>query len=226
MGMFDTVVVESLKIKLPKEVDTFLKKNNASVPSEYQTKDLDSFLNTYTVDKNGQIWSEQHVPTGRKIEQKNPFEAWKDNRSFLERLYFKKKYKKEDKKLSRLVAETKIVKKKEKLTATFNIYTVESINGRYLELDLNVEAVNGRVKNVTLKNYSIESKSKSKERNKNDQEFQARMEASFANRRVFTSRWYYPILKETYNPFVFFVRQGLINLLGKLNIVLVRWHGI
>lgn len=226
MGMFDTVVIEDLKLKLPKEVDTFLKKNNAALPKDFQTKDLDNSLNTFTIDNAGQIWSTQLVPTGRKVKYKDPFESWKDNRSYLERVYYKFKYKKSVGLLPRLVAETKTVKKKEKFTNTFEIYTVESINGRYLELDIVVQAVNGKIKKIDLKKYDIESESKAKERNRNDQEFQKRMEESFTKRREFTSRWYYPILKEVYNPFVFFVRQGLLNLIGKLNIILVRWHGV
>jgi len=225
MGMFDTVVVENLKLKLPKEVDAFLKKNNASLPKEFQTKDLDSTLCLYTIDSNNQIWSTQHVPTGKKIKYQDPFASWKDNRSFLERLYFKFKFRKLDKP-SRFTLETKEVKKKEKINGQFNIYSLDEINERYLELDLNVTAVNGKATKIDLVKSSIESESKSRERHKNDQEFQLKMQKNFEARRKFTSKWYYPILKEVYNPVVFFTRESLNFLIGKLNIVLIRWRGI
>jgi hypothetical protein len=49
MGMFDTVIVEGLKLKAPKEVFSYLKTNNSEFPVEFQTKDLENFLGNYKI---------------------------------------------------------------------------------------------------------------------------------------------------------------------------------
>jgi hypothetical protein len=52
------------------------------------------------------------------------------------------------------------------------------------------------------------------------------MEESFAKQREFKLKWYYPVLKEIYNPFVFFTKiivQGLCNTVIRWS---YRWHGV
>ena len=225
MGMFDTVVIENLKLQTSAEIKKFLKDNNASLPSEFQTKDLDCSLRTYKIDSKGQIWA--HIPkkTGKKIPYKTPFDGWKDNRSFLERLYFKiilKSYGK----APRYVTEHVHVWQKQKLTNTFEIYTYEEISGRYVELGYDVKAVNGRVKSITPKTSNIESSSAAAKRKKDNQEWEIKMKQSFDNRNAFVSKWYYPFIKETYNPFVFFSKkaiQAICNYIVKLT---YRWNGV
>ena len=42
MGLFDNIVIEKLKLDYPPEVDSFLKARNVELPTDYQTKDLES----------------------------------------------------------------------------------------------------------------------------------------------------------------------------------------
>ena len=73
MGMYDTVIVEGLKLKTSKEVAAFLKANSAKLPSEFQTKDLENFLATYYINEAGQIFETVYKPTGKKKEYVDPF---------------------------------------------------------------------------------------------------------------------------------------------------------
>ena len=89
MGLFDTIVNNGFKLKVPREVSSFLKANNAEIPDEFQTKDLDNCLTTFKLYPNGRLLELTRKPTGRKIKYKNPFEGWKDNRPLLEKIYHK-----------------------------------------------------------------------------------------------------------------------------------------
>ena len=80
MGLFDTVIIEGLKLKAPREVTSFLKSNNAEFPKEFQTKDLDSAMSVYTIKENGNIYIEERIPTGKKIPFNYPSWSWNDNR--------------------------------------------------------------------------------------------------------------------------------------------------
>jgi len=225
--MFDTVVIDGLKLKAPKEVTSFLKSNNAKFPSEFQTKDLDNFLSTYKINVDGQIYQEVRKLTGKRVPYKNPFDSWKDNRPLLERIYWKIKYKDSSYSLdNRLVEEVKLVNVKSKLTETFEIYTIEEVSGRYLELSYSVKAVDGKVKTVHLNKWSIESEKDSKKRNEENKEFQDKMNRSFAAQKEFRSKWYYPVLKETYNPFIFFSRLLVQKICNKIITWSYRWTGV
>jgi len=226
MGMYDTVIIEGLKLKTPKEVTSFLKTNNAKLPSEFQTKDLENFLSTYHINEAGQIFEIIYKPTGKKKEYVNPFKDWVDNRSFLEKFFLGVKSRTADTNDRPLVDETVPVKSKSKITKTFEIYTYTQIAGRYLDITYKVVAADGKVKSVKLGEWSIESEDKANQRHKDDAEFKKNMEISFAARRSFQSKWYYPILKETVNPAVFFARILVQSACNKIVTWSYRWHGV
>lgn len=228
MGMFDTVIIEDLKkIKLSKEVNSLIKKSGQQFSNDFQTKDLDNSLVNFYIDKNNQIWEERYVPTGKKKPYEPLFEGWKDKRSFLERLYFNLKNRKfSTKPLPRLVEELKPKKIKSKLTSSFLIYTSKELNNRYVYVDVEVIANEGKVKSFKTVKIEIESLKDSVERLKRDKEFKLKMDESFKRRKEFTSKWYYPILKEIYNPFVFFTAKIIQYSCNKLVTYTYRWHGI
>jgi len=225
MGMFDTVVIEGLKLKAPKELLSFLKANNAELPNDFQTKDLNNGLLIFSINQTGQVYETIHKPTGKKKVYECPLQ-WRDNRAFLEKLYWNLKYKPSSKKSERLVDETKPVKQKVKFTNTFNMYTYEQIGGRYVDLSYNVAVVDGKVKSIKLHKWGIESEVAANKRHKEDALFKQKMEASFMVRRDFQSKWYYPLLKETINPAVFFSRMLVQKLCSKIVTWSYRWHGV
>ena len=226
MGMYDTVIVEGLKLKTSKEVAAFLKANSAKLPSEFQTKDLENFLATYYINEAGQIFETVYKPTGKKKEYVDPFKDWRDNRSFLERLYFNVRNKAYNSTEKTFVDERVPVKEKSKITQTFQIYTYTEIAGRYLDLSYNITAADGKVKSVKLGEFSVESDEKANQRHKDDAEFKKNMEISFAARRAFQSKWYYPILKETVNPVIFFTKLLVQKACNKIITWSYRWHGV
>jgi hypothetical protein len=219
MGMYDTVIVEGLKLKAPKEITSFLKDNNAELPTEFQTKDLENVLGTYKLNAKGDIFSEERRPTGKKIPYELPFLNWKDSRSWLERVYFKFKFKKYEKEDIKLIDETKPIFVKTKFTNTFTMLAVEEISGRNLTVDYEVKVIDGRVKSTKLLKWSLESEKDALKRKQDSDEFLLQMDRSIAKHRELKSKWYYPILKETYNPFIFFSRliaQAICN-------SIIRW---
>jgi hypothetical protein len=229
MGMFDTVVIEGLKLpKLPKEIDSFLKISDTNLPCDYQTKDLDNLLSTYTINEDGQIFVTEYKPTGKKVPCKLPFDSWIDNRSFLERIYYNicnKKYNLNTLNL-KYTDERKPVKVKTKLTSTFQIYTYIEIAGRYVDINFEVKAIDGKVKKILFKEGNVEPIKDSIERKQKNAEFEANLARSLAKQKEFRSRWYYPILKEIYNPFVYFstkLVQAICNYLIKIS---YRWRGV
>ena len=227
MGMFDTIIVEGLKLKAPKEVTSFLKANNAELPTEFQTKDLDNVLGTYKLNAKGDVFAEERRPTGKKIPYELPFLNWKDNRSWLERVYWKFKYKeytnKED---IKLIDETKPVFVKIKFTNTFTMLAVEEIGCRSLALDYEVKVIDGKVKSTKLLKWSLEPEKDAQKRKQDDAEFKKNMEISFAARRTFQSKWYYPILKETVNPAIFFTRLLIQKACNNIITWSYRWYGV
>jgi len=219
MGMFDTIIVEGLKLKAPKEVTSFLKANNAELPTEFQTKDLDNVLGSYKLNAKGDVYREERRPTGKKIPYELPFLNWKDNRSYVERVYWKfkhKEYKKEDVKL---IDETKPIFVKTKFTNTFTMLAVEDIGGRSLTLDYEVKVIDGKVKSTKLLEWSLESEKDAQKRKQGNDEFLLQMDKTINKRRELRSKWYYPIIKETYNPFIFFSRLAVQSICNTL----VRW---
>lgn len=225
MGMFDTVIIESLKLKTPPEVKRYLKENNATYPNDFQSKDLVNSLSVYKVKENGQLYREERKPTGKKIPYDVPFFNFRDNRSFLERLYFNKKYKTNEPE-PKLVDELKSVFVKDKLTATIEIYNTAEINKRYVSLDYSLKFVDGVLKSHSLNNWEIEDEEKANVRHKENDAFKIKMDENFARRKEFTSNWYYPVLKEIYNPIVFFGKMAVQHICNKIITWSYRWNGI
>ena len=226
MGMFDTIIVEGLKLKAPKEITSFLKANNAELPTEFQTKDLDNVLGTYKLNAKGDVYSEERKPTGKKIPYELPLLSWKDSRSWLERVYwwFKhKEYKKED---IKLIDETKPIFVKTKFTNTFTMLAVEEIDRRNLVLDYEVKVIDGKVKSTKLLEWSLESKEDAQKRKQDNDEFLLQMDKTINKRRELKSKWYYPIIKETYNPFIYFSRLAVQSICNALIRWSYRWTGV
>lgn len=228
MGLFDTVVIEGLKLKTSAEVNNLLKQNTASVPTEFQTKDLDCSLSTYKIDSKGQFWVHFPKETGKKKPYESPFRDWRDNRSFIERLYFKitDKVKYSTFKAPRYVPEIKYVWQKQNTTNTFELYTSEQVGGRYIELSYDVQIVNGKVKKITLKRSEVESVKEAEERKARNEEWDINMKKKFEARNKFVSKWYYPFIKETYNPTIFFLRLALQGIASKLTKLSYRLNGV
>ena len=226
MGMFDTIIIEGLKLKAPKEVTSFLKANNAEFPKEFQTKDLDNVLDTYKLNAKGDVYREERKPTGKKIPYELPLLSWKDDRAWLERVYWKfkhKEYKKED---IKLIDETKPVFVKVKFTNTFTMLAVEDIGGRSLTLDYEVKVIDGKVKSTKLLEWSLESEKDAQKRKQDNDEFLLQMDKTINKRRELRSKWYYPILKETYNPFIYFSRLAVQSICNSLIRWSYRWLGV
>ena len=226
MGLFDTVVIEGLKLKEPKEISSYLKKNNAEFPTKFQTKDLANALLTFKIDKKGQIFEELKEPTGKKVPY-TPFNFTQD-RPFLEKLYYKFQDYKLDKKYpnSRYINDYKTVIKKSSLTETFDIYSFEEVQGRYVELTYTVTAVKGKVANIKLKKHDIESEKSALDRKKDQEEFEKNISIEFQKQKEFRSKWYYSLIRETYNPFVFFSRKIIQSICDWITKNLVHWHGV
>jgi len=226
MGMFDTIIIEGLMLKAPKEVTSFLKANNAEFPKEFQTKDLDNILGTYKLNAKGDVYREERKPTGKKIPYGLPFLSWKDDRAWLERVYWKYKHKEYTNEEVKLIDETKPVFTKVKLTNTFTMLGVELINGRSLVLDYEVKVIDGKVKSTKLIEWSLESEKDAQKRRQDDEEFQLQTDRTLAKRRALRSKWYYPIIKETYNPFIFFSRLAVQSICNALIRWSYRWLGV
>ena len=96
---------------------------------------------------------------------------------------------------------------------------VELIDGRNLVLDYEVKVIDGKVKSTKLVEWSLESEKDAQKRRQDDEEFQLQRDKAFAKRRALRSKWYYPIIKETYNPFIFFSRLAVQSICNTL----VRW---
>jgi len=226
MGLYDTVVIEGLKLKTNPEINSFLKKNNATLPTEYQTKDLDNFLSTFIIKGNGQIYQEIITFTGDKKPLEPIFTGWKDSRSFIERLIFNIKNKSLLKKVPRFIRETKKTIKKSNLTNTFSFYTFEEIGGRLLDVEYRAEAVRGKIKSISLEKYNIESEKDSKKRIASKIQSDRELQEKINLRNKFTAKWYYPILRETYNPFVFIIKSLIVWSCNSLIRLTYKWHGV
>jgi len=225
MGMFDTVVVEGLKLKTSTQVSSFLRESNSTLPSDFQTKDLENALYTYKIDKNGQTWVNTPIETGKRIPYKLFSSDWTDNRSFFERLYFKFKYRSLG---NSPKTRPEIIHKwrKTKTTNTIEMYSYKEINERYLDISFEVKIVEGKVKSITQTSATIESILEAKKRKARNQEFENNMKEQFARRNEFVSKWYYPILKETINPLLFFTRLAIQNACQKIISWTYRWKSL
>jgi hypothetical protein len=225
MGMYDTVIIENLKLPLPKDIKNYLDECYAKVPSDFQTKNLENCLLTYKIDRKGQIYQEIRKPTGKRIPYKNPFEFFFNNRSFLERLYFRIK---DGNALStpKTVEEYKTILQKSNLTNVFEIYTFEEVGGRQIDFSYKITAVGGKVKSVKLLKSSLENQKDSIRRKAASLEIDKRFDAKIKAANIFKSKWYYPILREVYNPFVFFTKLILQKTCNYIISKSYKWNGV
>ena len=97
-------------------------------------------------------------------------------------------------------------------TATIYLYCFELIKDKYLTLDYEVILVGGKVVSSHLKEYEIETDQQQKEREERDKACQEKYAAFYEATKAFRSRWYYPVIREVYNPFIFFLSKGLLAL--------------
>jgi hypothetical protein len=222
MGMFDDIHVEKLKATAPKAVMQFLQQHDAVIPNDFQTKDLDSVMSHYTIKANGQMMVHEYVDTG-KTESYVPISLI-DSRSFLERIYFNRMFPRSKKPVRKKVL--KEVLKKVDFTKTFVMYCGEQIAGRYLSIDYKVTVVKGKVKSIVYMQHDLESEKAAKARNAQSARFTLKMEQDFAAHRQLKSRWYYPVLRETVNPAIFFTRLLVQKICGKVMHYSSRWHGV
>ena len=223
--MFDTIAVEGLKLKTSREVNNFLKENNAELPNDFQTKDLDNSLTTFKIDKNHQLWASIPKETGKRIPYESFFAGWKDNRSFLEKIYHNFKYKSLGN-TPKTRPELKYIWQKVKLTNSIEIYSYKEINQRYLDISFKVKIVEGKVKSIKQHTATIESIAESRKRKARNQEFDTNMQKQFARRKEFISKWYYPALKEIWNPAVFFTRLIIQKICQRIISWTYRWKSI
>lgn len=225
MGMFDTIVIEGLKLPSPgKEISKYLADHNLELPNDYQTKDLENSLSTYFIDKSGQLWQNVAKPTGKKI-KRDPFPDFRDNRSFLEKLYFKIKHRKFASKTT-LWPEYKTVKTKTRLNCDISFYDYVELQGRYVDVEYSASVINGKVKAVRLVKSNLEPEAVARKRKANDVAFFNKLQEDSAKRAIFTSKWYYPILRETYNPVVFFAKLFVQWACNKIVLWSYKWHGV
>ena len=222
MGMFDDITVEKLKVSAPKAVMQFLQQHDAVIPNDFQTKDLDNILSHYIIKANGQMMVREYVETG-KTEPYVPI-TFADNRSFLERAFYNYAFPR-----SKTPVRKKCLKevlKKVNFTKTFVMYCSEQVAGRYLSIDFTVTVIKGKVKSIVYLKHDLESEKDAKHRSALDTQFTARMNQNFAAHKQFRSRWYYPLLKETMNPAIFFARLLVQKICSKVIQYSGRWHGV
>jgi hypothetical protein len=106
------------------------------------------------------------------------------------------------------------------------MYGGEQIAGRYLSIEYTVTVVKGKVKSIVYLKHDLESEKHAKARNAQDAQFTLKMDASINAYRQLKSRWYYPVLKETLNPAIFFTRLLVQKICGKVMHCSSRWHGV
>jgi ribosomal protein S24E len=222
MGMFDDIHVEKLKVSAPKAVMQFLQLHGAEMPCDFQTKDLDCIMAHYTILANGQMMVDAYVDTG-KTEPYVPI-PFTDTRSFLERLYFDRKFPRS--KTPRRKKVLKKIQKKVDYTKTFVMYCSEQVGGRYLSIDFTVTVVKGKVKSIVYLKHDLESEKTAKLRHTQDAQFTLKMDASANAYRLLKSRWYYPVLREVLNPAIFFTRLLVQKICGKVMHYSSHWHGV
>ena len=125
-----------------------------------------------------------------------------------------------------LVDETKPVFVKIKFTNTFAMLAVEEVGGRSLLLDYEVTVIDGKVKSTKLLEWSLESEEDAQKRKQDNDEFVLQTDRALAKHRELKSKWYYPVLKETYNPFIFFSRLTAQTICNSIIRWSYRWTGV
>jgi len=213
MGLFDTVIIEKLKLDYPPEVKSFLEARDAKFPTEFQTKDLECYMGLYKIDEDGQLWVQNRKPTGKKIPVTHPAPFWENNYSFLEKLYWKAKNHSNLFKLAdqEVTDEYEFVWEKDNSTVTAYLYDYILVKDKYLTLDYECIFVGGKLVSSRLKEWIIESDKDAADRAQRDLEYDIKWKKHSEERKKLVSSWYYPLLREIYNPLVFFIRLALQN---------------
>jgi len=140
MGMFDTIKVET-KLPTNKFIQKFLGKDFDLSSLEYQTKDLQNALLTYTIKKNGDLFVEtieyrESTPEEKAKDIKKYGKQWGSSR-------FKIK--------SRTWQKTDHTGE-----ISFLAYEKLKQDGRYYSIDYKANVVKGKVKNIKLVNAERE----------------------------------------------------------------------
>jgi len=140
MGMFDTIKVET-KLPTNKFIQKFLGKDFDLSSLEYQTKDLQNALLTYTIKKNGDLFVEtieyrESTPEEQKQDIKKYGKQWGSSR-------FKIK--------SRTWQKTDHTGE-----ISFLAYEKLKQDGRYYSIDYKSNVIKGKVKNIKLINAERE----------------------------------------------------------------------
>jgi len=179
MGMFDNIKVET-KLPTNKLIQKFLGKDFDLTGFEYQTKDLDNALLTYTIKKNGDLFVE-------RIEYRDstPEEKKQDIKTYGKQFGS-----------FRLKVNSRIWEKTNH-TGDVEFYAYEKAkqDGRYYTIDYKAHVVKGKVKNIKL----------IKAERENDQAYAERLmvehkwseEMRIHNEKV--SKLSYKILNNVYN---------------------------
>lgn len=225
MGMFDTVVVEGLRLPAPgKEVSKYLKEVSSELPNDYQTKDLDNSMSTYFIDSKAQLWHNQMRATGKKIVRELP--VFRNNDSFLETLYFNFKFRKYNSKKNNLWPEFRPIKTKSFYTGDINFYNYTEIQGRYVEVEYAASFIKGKARSIKLIKSELEPVASAKKRRNRDETFFNKLKEDSARRAEFKSKWYYPVLRETYNPLIFFLKLLVQWSCSKITAWSYKWRGV
>lgn len=206
--MFDTVIIDGLRLDRSPQLEEFLQKQNAPFPQEFQTKDLENCLVTYKLDTNGQWYEHVRKNTGKKILWKNPMLDVTRDESWLEKLYWHLKLKKLDR--SPLwVDEHYYEYEKRNLTSTLNIYAYDLVGDRYMSLEYELKIVDGQLVSHQQLMLEYETDQQVKERYEREKQQDEKLNRLSQQRKKLLKQWYYPFLKQIYNPLVFFLRLGL-----------------
>jgi len=216
MGLFDTIVIDKLKLDYPPELDSFLKARNVELPTDYQTKDLDCSMSYYKITEDGQLWEEKRVPNGKKVKREPWPKFSTKNQSWLEKLYNNYRDKKFEQQMNATYSEFDegydLVFQPSNVTATIYMYHFELVKDKYLTLDYEVILVGGKVVSSRLKEFEIETDEQQKEREIRDKKCHEESEARYQTVKAFQAKWYYPLIRELYNPFIFFLSKGFYAL--------------
>jgi hypothetical protein len=231
MGLFDTVVIQGLKLKQPAELKNYLRQHNAIIDNDFQTKDLDNTLSTYYVKEDGQFYETILVETGKQIAwEPLPFanqQPWLEkafNKFLLSKYFNKYSLDYINKPRSNLHPERvpKIVKSK--ITQTIAIYEYREIGGRYVELEYELKIVDGKVKSHKLLQFNLEDEKEANERREQSAQRDKEWDLVHARRRDFQSRWYYPLFREVVNPLIYLAASLTRKLAEKVSSNTHRWY--
>jgi uncharacterized surface protein with fasciclin (FAS1) repeats len=179
MGMFDNIKVET-KLPTNKLIQKFLGKDFDLTGFEYQTKDLDNALLTYTIKKNGDLFVE-------RIEYRDstPEEKKQDIKTYGKQFGS-----------FRLKVNSRIWEKTNH-TGDVEFYAYEKAkqDGRYYTIDYKAHVVKGKVKNIKLIKAERENDQAYAERLKVEHKWSEEMRIH--NEKV--SKLSYKILNNIYN---------------------------